>query len=325
MELRHLRYFVTVADAGSVSKAASRLNISQPALSRQIRDLEGELGVRLFDRVGRRILLTAEGEDLLKRSRDLLTDAESLGERARALKGGRTGILRVGATPQTLESLLASFLVRYQRSHPGVEVHLTEEGGRLLLSQLERGELHLAVTLPGHDRLRSRLLFPVRVLAVMPASHRLKRRATLEVMDLAGEPLLLLRHDFGTRRLFDGVCQVAHLRPLVLLESAVPHTLIALARTGYGIAIVPSNLQFQRKNLRAACLLQGGKSLGTWIAVSWDPRRFLPPHAESFVEELAAYTCRSYPGREFDRFAPPVPRPDEREAVAGTVTRGSSP
>src|SRR5215510_1895776 len=94
MELRHLRYFVSVAEEASVSKAALRVNICQPALSRQIRDLERELGVRLFDRIGRRIQLTAEGEDLLRRARALLTDADSLVQRGHALTRGTTGLLR---------------------------------------------------------------------------------------------------------------------------------------------------------------------------------------------------------------------------------------
>ena len=86
MELRHLRYFVTVADTGGFAKAAQRVHITQPALWRQIRDLEAELGLKLFERVGRRVRLTREGEDLLRRGRDVLTDVESLGERAHVLK-----------------------------------------------------------------------------------------------------------------------------------------------------------------------------------------------------------------------------------------------
>src|SRR5256885_31538 len=127
MDLRHLRAFVTIVDVGGFGRAGARLNVSQPALSRQIRALEDALEVRLFDRIGRRVQLTSEGEDLLRRTRRLLTDVESLGERARALKGGHTGVLRVGATPQAIESLLAPFLVRYRRGHPGVEVHLVED------------------------------------------------------------------------------------------------------------------------------------------------------------------------------------------------------
>src|SRR5256885_633819 len=111
MNLRHLRAFPAIADRGGVARAAPRLHLSQPALSRQIHALEAELGLPLFDRVGRRVQLTSQGEDLLRRSRRLLADADSLGERARALKTGETGILRVAATPQVIENLLAGFLI----------------------------------------------------------------------------------------------------------------------------------------------------------------------------------------------------------------------
>src|SRR5205809_1114004 len=98
MNFKHLRAFVTIADASGFARAANRLNLSQPALSRQIHKLEVDLSVRLFDRVGRRVQLTSEGEELLRRSRRLLAEADSLSERARMLKAGETGILRVGAT-----------------------------------------------------------------------------------------------------------------------------------------------------------------------------------------------------------------------------------
>jgi len=301
MELRHLRYFVMVADAGGVSRAAPRLNISQPALSRQIRDLETELGVSLFDRRGRRLVLTGEGEDLLTRGRQLLTDADSFSERARALRGGDTGIIRVGVAPLTLESLLPPFLIRHQRRHPGVEVRLSEDSPNRLFARLERGELSLAVSFPGHEGLGSRLLFPLCALGVISLDHRLGRRATLEVAELAQERLLLLSRQFLTRQWFDTACQHAHVRPNVLLESTAPHALIALARVGYGIAIVPSHTQFDRRGLRAAALVQRGRALGAWAAITWDPHRFQPPFVERFVEELAAYSRHSYPGRGLTR------------------------
>jgi LysR family cyn operon transcriptional activator len=139
MNFKHLRAFVNIADSGGFARAATRLNLSQPALSRQILALEMDLSVRLFDRVGRRVRLTSEGEELLRCSRRLLAEAESLGERARMLKGGETGILRVGATPQVIENLLAKFLMRYRRRHPGVEIHIVEDGGVRLNSRLARG------------------------------------------------------------------------------------------------------------------------------------------------------------------------------------------
>ena len=195
--------------AASVSKAALEVNICQPALSRQIRDLETELGVRLFDRIGRRIQLTAEGEDLLRRSREILAQAASLVERAKTLVGGITGVLRVGATPQTMQSVMAGFLPGFQRAHPGVDVRLTEEGGVRLHELVERGELHLALggILTG-SRLESRPLFPIRVLAVTASRPRWKGRTTVDVTELASEPLLLLSRDFGSRQLFDAACRI---------------------------------------------------------------------------------------------------------------------
>ena len=121
------------------------MNVSQPAASRQIQTLETELGVRLFHRVGRTLQLTAEGEDILHQSRRLLADADLLTERARALKGGQTGMLRVAATPHVIATLLAQFLPNYRRHHPDVEVLLMEGGAARQPSRLERGEVHLAI------------------------------------------------------------------------------------------------------------------------------------------------------------------------------------
>ena len=160
MNFRHLRAFATIADVGGFARAATRLHLSQPALSRQIHALEADLGVPLFDRVGRRVQLTSQGEDLLRRSRRLLAEAELLGERARELKSGETGILRVAATPQVIENLLAPSLIHYRRRHPGVEVHLVEDGGARLLGRLERGEVHLSHYGGGHDALRRPVAIP---------------------------------------------------------------------------------------------------------------------------------------------------------------------
>jgi LysR family cyn operon transcriptional activator len=316
MELRHLRYFVSVAEAASVSKAALRLHISQPALSRQIRDLETELGLRLFDRVGRRIRLSSEGQDLLERSRDVLAQAEAIGERARALTAGAVGRLRVGATSQTLQSVMAGFLAGYRRAWPGVDVTLTEAGGVRLLDLLAHGDLDLAVggILPG-GRFGSRLLYPIRVLAIAAAERRWKKRSTIEVGELADEPLLLLDRNFGTRQLFDAACRITHLRPRGVLESSEVHSLITLAEAGHGIAVVPSTVRFTSRKIRIMPIVQEGKSLGTWGAVAWALRRSLPAYAEAFIDELEAYTRETFPGSHLDKVAPPVPQPPDQARV----------
>ena len=309
MELRHLRYFTAVVDAGGISRAAARLRMTQPALGRQVRDLERELGVRLFDRIGRRVQLTAEGEDLLRRCRAVLADAESLLERGQALASGTTGVLRVGATPQTLESLLTPFVAHFGRAHRGIDLHFTEDGGPRLLDRLERGEIHIAITAAGDDRFVSRPLFPGVAMAVMPPKHPLARRRTVDIVELADVPLLLLRRDFGTRQWFDAACQAERLRPRLLLESAAPQTLIALASIGYGVAIVPSNVMLMGRRVATAPVLHRGATIGGWISAVSHLRRFLPPYGETFVRELARFAQRSYPGRDVVRRAPPLTSP----------------
>jgi LysR family transcriptional regulator, cyn operon transcriptional activator len=309
MNLRQLRTFIVIADAGGLARAEGRLHLSQPAACRQIQALETELGVPLFNRVGRRMQLTSEGEDLLRLSRRLLQDADSIGERARALKSGQTGILRVGATPQMIENTLAVFLTAYRRRHPGVEVHLLEEGAVRLPDRLNHGHIHLAV-IPHNERFQYRTIYPVCVLAVLSVNHPLSRRRTLDVAELANEPLLL-HTTFGSRLWFDAACQTAHIRPRVLLESAAPHTIIALAREGHGIAVIPSSALVPCEGVRTAPVVQRAAVIGRWMTMAWDPQRFLAPYAEQFIEELVAHTRRNYPGRALLGRAPLPPRPKE--------------
>ncbi len=309
MNFRHLRTFVAIAEAGGIHRAVARLNLSQPAASRQIHALEAELGVPLFDRVGRRVQLTSEGEDLLRRSRRLLAEVQSLTERAGALKKGETGTLRVGATPQVIENTLSAFLLRYRSRHPGIEVQLTEEGGIDLPRRLDQGDLNFAIMAVDDERFEQRLLYPVYGLAVMSGKHRLSRRAAIEVTELADEPLMLLRGGFASRDWFETACRIAHLRPRVLLESAAPHTVMALAGDGYGVAIIPSTVRVPRGRIRAMPIIQRGTALGRWLRIAWDPQRFLAPYAEQFVKELIADCQRVFPGQEFAQRAPPLARP----------------
>jgi DNA-binding transcriptional LysR family regulator len=309
MNLRHLRTFVAIADNGGFARAAARLNLTQSAASRQIFALETELDVRLFDRIGRRVHLTLEGEDLLVRSRRLLADAASLSERARALKGGQTGTLRLGATPHVIETLLSEFLTQYRRRYPGVDIHLVEDGGASLAGRLERGEIQIAHIPAGDERFQGRLLYPMHVLILVPKGHRLARRAVVELLELSEEPLLLLGRGFGSHQWFDAACRVAQIRPRVLLESGAPHTLVSLVSAGYGLAIVPSNAHLAKAGIRAIPVVHRKEAIGRWSMVAWDPRRFLAPYAEAFVEELVARVRRNFPGRAIVARAPRLPRP----------------
>jgi DNA-binding transcriptional LysR family regulator len=322
MNLRYLRTFVTIVDDGGVARAAARLNLSQPAASRQINALEAELGVQLFDRIGRRVQLTSDGKDLLWRGRRLLAEADSFGQRASALKGGQTGVLRVGATPHVIETVLATFLPRYRRDHPLVEVHLVEDGGARLGGRLERGEVQIALFANYAERFCGRLLYPIHVLVVLSKRHPLSRRAVLEISELKDEFLVLLSRGFGSREWFEETCRAARIKPRVLLESGAPHTVIALAAAGYGLAIVPSNAQIPRAGIRALPLVHRGAPIGAWSMAAWDPQRFLAPYAEQFIDELVTHSQRTYPNRDITRRAPPLPRPKESKSKLAKAVAG---
>src|SRR6476659_5293770 len=193
MHLRQARTFVTVAELGTVSKAALRLRIAQPALSRQIIDFEHELGLRLFDRVGRRLLLTGEGEQMLAGCRVLLNCASAVTEQAQLLRHGDTGVLKIAGSPQHIESILSQFLHQYAKRYPNVEVRISEGTGSEILTLLERGEIHLGQNLLHAVKLNeqhfaSLPLGFVELLAACHPSMPLGPNRTIDLADLAEFP-----------------------------------------------------------------------------------------------------------------------------------------
>ena len=300
MDLRHARTFVTVAELGTVSKAALRLRIAQPALSRQLIDLERELGLQLFDRVGRRLLLTGEGEQLLTGCRVLLNYASAVKEQAQLLRDGDTGVLRIAGSPQHIEGVLSGFLHRYAERYPQVHVKISEGTGSEILALLERGDIHLGQNLLHAVKLDERHfgslpLGSVELLAVCHPSMPLGQQRTMEVARLAGLPLLLMDGGFGFRRAFDAASRMAGLKPSIRFESRNPHTLLALAEAGHGVAIVPSQLQCHRYQLSIVGLTYRGRSLREPLTISWDKRRPLPRFATDYCGMLAAYMREIFP------------------------------
>jgi DNA-binding transcriptional LysR family regulator len=190
-----------------------------------------------------------------------------------------------------------------------VEVELKEAGGTQLGDLLDRGDIEVAIMPAGDARSEGRTLYPMLLLAVLPEGHSLSRRPLIEVAELENEPLLLLSRGFASHAWFEAACQIAHVEPRVILESAAPQAVIALARTGHGIAVVPSPVRIPREGVRIKTVVHRGASIGRWTVAAWNPRRFFAPYAKLFVDELAASVRRDYPGRDFVRRAPPLPEP----------------
>jgi DNA-binding transcriptional LysR family regulator len=255
MIFKHLRTFITVIDQGSVSKAALHLRIAQPALSRHIRDLERELGLRLFDRVGHRLLLTGEGARLLESCRRPMGDVNALSEQAQQLQQGDQGVLKVAASPVQIETVLSSFLHRYAQHYPRVDVRLVEAAAVETLNMLDRGEVQLAFTVDQPEQIEDRgfgscALPPAQLFAAWHRKFPIDVGATVEIDCLAPHPLLLLNYGFFARRKFDSACSLAGIKPNIVIESQAPHVLLTLAEARYGVAILPSAVRTDRYDLR---------------------------------------------------------------------------
>ncbi len=308
MDLRSLRYFCEIAACLSFSRAAERLNRSQPALSRCIHELEEEMGLRLFERTGRSVTLTSAGWDLLQSARTLLEHSEAFNERVRALATGGTAILRIGGAASVMQWILPEILKRYGRRWPKVETYLFQNGGHALLAAVDNGEVDVAITrFTLSDTLDSKVLFPAHVVAVIPKGHRLASRRSIDVAELSDERMLVAPPGATSRALFDQACAEARVKTRIILAGHELNVLVALAAAGVGIAVVPSAVNARALDVRVVALRDRGHHLGSWTSLVWDRRRSLPAHVRGFMSEASRHLARDYPGHDLN--LPPLPGP----------------
>jgi DNA-binding transcriptional LysR family regulator len=284
LEIRELHNFVAVAERLSISKAAAVVNLSQPALSRQIQALERKLGIALFERVGKRLLLTAEGDDLLKQAALLLDQVQMLINRAYGLQQGHVGLLRVGASPQTIAWLFSSVMKEFNALHPNVELIFSEGHNDALIDMVENGVIHVGVASPAPNHsLISRELFQAKLLALLPPDDPRSKDKCLTIEQIAGDRLIVLCRGFLTRHMFDNACAEAGVRPHILLESSSTHTVVSLAEAGHGIAIISSSARNAPQFGRAVSLGSGTREIQQPVSALWNPNRYRPASLLAFV------------------------------------------
>lgn len=246
VELRHLRYFVAVAELNNVSKAAQKLRVAQPALSRQVHDLEAELGVRLLERNSRGVSLTEAGKRFADDARDILLRVEAAAKAAKAVSKGEMGELHLGYAPSPTAELLPRLMHAFQNAAPGIRLILHDRSTTELLRGLAEGSLHVALLVRPEEEppkglvYESLLQYPMCV-AVAP-SHALARASFVSLQRLKKERLVAYsRSDYGDyhlllERLFEPFGPV----PDIAEECDSGSSLIAAVEALRGVAIVPS-------------------------------------------------------------------------------------
>jgi DNA-binding transcriptional LysR family regulator len=252
MELRHLRYFVAVAETLSFARAARALNLSQPPLSRQIRALEDELGTALFARTKRSVQLTPAGAALLPEARRLLREADGLKAGALRLAAGEVGTLALGFISVAAYNLLPELAPEFRRRHPGVKLALQEATTDVLLAGLRQGDLDVGLVLPPVDApgLEYVPLVQDTLIAALPADAAQARgRGPIRLASLAGEPFILFPRRVGTS-LYDaivGACRRAGFAPRIEQEAIQMQTIVSLVAARMGVALVPASLEHLRR------------------------------------------------------------------------------
>jgi len=271
--LQQLRYAVAVADARHFGRAAQACFVSQPALSAQIRELESRLGVQLFERSSRGVLVTEAGAEAIERGRRILREVDDLCDAAAGAVGGFAGPLRLGVIPTIAPYLLPPAVRRIAEAHPGIELYLREDRTDALVSHLLAGELDvLLLALPlrraGVEELA---LYAEPFLLAVPEAHPLagNRRCDLDV--LAGERLVLLEEGHCLRDQALAVCELAGHDGRAAVQGTSLPTVVQMVHAGLGVTLLPETAIARdiRPNERVALLELQPESPTRTVGLAW--------------------------------------------------------
>ncbi len=244
MELRHLRYFVAVAEEMNIHRAAKRLNISQPPLSLSIQQLEKEIGAALFTREGRGIQITRAGEAYLVRARKILFDAKEAADEARQTELGLIGTLSIGFVSSSISGILQNTVAAHKKKYPNVALNMKQSVNSRMHRQIQSGDIDLGIVrlpedIPSHIAIEE--IKRESWLVALPKGHRLIAKAAISIKDLDGEPLIFYpRHNSPA-----GYVDVMELfkangiEPYIVQEAMEQMTIAGLVASGMGVGIVP--------------------------------------------------------------------------------------
>lgn len=244
MELRHLKYFIAVAEELNFHRAAERLNISQPPLSQQIKQLEEEIGTELFYRTNRVVTLSEAGKVFLEKARQILDDAYIARREARFAAAGQTGQLQVNFVASVAAGYLQKSVSKYRDQYPEVYLKLKQSTSHLMPDEVEKGEtdiglVRLPIKIP--DTLDLKVIKKEALYVAMPVSHKLSKHKTLSVFDIAEEPLITTPRS-ASPYYYEAVMSVfrrENIAPNVRQEAIEQFTIAGLVASGLGIALVP--------------------------------------------------------------------------------------
>ncbi len=241
MNLNKFKYLIAVAEYKHFGRAAKSCFVSQPALSMQLQKLETELGVQLFERTNKNVMITAVGKDIVKRAKQLLQDVNEIKEIARAYHDPFAGELRLGAFPTLAPYFFPSIVPQIKQSLPELKLLLVEEKTDKLLQKIKNGEIDAAFLALGFEDdkgLETLPLFDDPFLLAVPTNHLLANRKKIKLADIAGEKLLLLEDGHCLRSQALSVCSLVGAKQQEFRATSM-ETLRQMVASGVGITLIP--------------------------------------------------------------------------------------
>ncbi|MFB8830924.1 LysR substrate-binding domain-containing protein [Azotobacter sp. CWF10] len=302
MELRHLRYFIAVAEELHFGRAAEQLGISQPPLSQQIQALEEELGVRLFERTNRRVTLSEVGRLFLPEARQVLAQLKQAVAVARRAQRGELGELKVGFTSSApFTSTIPRAIRAFRQACPEVHLDLRELNSRGVAEALHDRRLQIGVLrplAPLPEELVALELFAEPLVVVLPVGHPLAgSTGGVRLAELGEEPFVFFPRSFGTG-LYDqllGLARAAGFIPRIVQEASEAMTLIGLVATGLGVTVLPASFSRMRiDGVVCRTLLDPGASTAVWLVRRRDEAS---PLVRRFAELLEREAREAQPPR----------------------------
>ena len=253
MELRHLRYFIAVAEELNFTRAAEKLHIAQPPLSQQIQQLEAQLGFQLFYRTKRTVMLTEAGQVFFEESQKILLQLDRAIQLGQQTSRGELGQLTIGFVSSASHNVVPAILQAFRTFHPAVKLQLREMTTNDQLQRLQEGQIDIGfIRPPVTDGINSEIVFREPLIVALPQSHPMAQSDRVELRSLSTEPFILFPRSLAPG-LYDSIisfCSQAGFSPIAAQEALQMQTIVSLVAAEMGVAIVPESMQnFQRRGV----------------------------------------------------------------------------
>ncbi|WP_127581688.1 LysR family transcriptional regulator [Paenibacillus koleovorans] len=286
MDLRQLNYFLEVAQHASFSKASQSIHLSQPTLSKMVRNLEEELGVVLFNRSTRKVELTEAGKVVQAHAQTVVSASQQLLAAVMDLTEMKKGQFTLGLPPVIGASFFPKVIAEFHQQYPDIDIRLVEEGGKRIEQLLHEGAIDLGVVVLPVDETRFEVV-PIleRVLKlVVPPDHRLAKRRKVKLNELQQESFILFRQEFNLHDRVKEACILAGFKPRVAFESAQWDFISELVCAGQGISLLPETICAKLDPAKVRVIHQIDPGVHWDMAIIWKKGRYISHAAKGWVE-----------------------------------------